>query len=462
MKLSSVIAAVSTPPGKGGVAVIRVSGDDALGVAERVFAPKSGKALAEIKPRTQVFGTISYAGAPVDDGLLCYFKAPASYTGEDVVEISCHGGALVTRTVLEAVFAAGARPAEAGEFTRRAFLNGKLTLTEAEAVGTLLDAKSRAQLSLCTEGARGLLARRLEELRRLLTDALSSMYARIDYPDEDLGEFDTDMLIERLSLAEDGMRKLLDSYATGRAVCEGIDTVIAGKPNVGKSSLYNLLLGEDAAIVTDVAGTTRDVLSAELSLGRVLLRLSDTAGVRTAASDEVERIGIERTKRRIAEAELVLAVFDASRPLSDEDRELIAALDGVRATRVAIVNKCDRERALDVAPIAEGFECVVEISVTEAPEEARLRLAKLMDALFTDEKIRIGYDAVIANARQNARLERAHEHLTTAISALRAGLWQDAAASDVERALGELAELDGRAVSEEVVADIFSKFCVGK
>ena len=277
----NVIAAISTPPGKGGVAVIRVSGDGAISIAERVFFPASGKSISAYPDRTQIYGYIKYNNESIDDGMLTVFKGPKSYTGEDTVEISCHGGMLITATVLEALFASGATPAEAGEFTQRAFINGKLSLSEAEAIGTLLEASTREQIRLASSDARAKLTHATEEIRSDITDVMSSIYARIDYPDEDLGEFTDEESARRLTAIRSNIKRLIDTYKTGHAINEGISTVICGKPNVGKSTLYNLLIGEDAAIVTDIAGTTRDVLEKTVSLGRVLIKLCDTAGVRS-------------------------------------------------------------------------------------------------------------------------------------------------------------------------------------
>ena len=251
------------------------------------------------------------------------------------MEISCHGGALITKYVLEALLVAGATPAEAGEFTRRAFLNGKLSLSEAEAIGTLLEAASREQIRLSASPARTRLAARIDDIRKDMTDVMSSIYARIDYPDEDLGEFTDEQTVERLKATRAALTRLIDTYRTGRAITEGVKTVICGKPNVGKSTIYNLLLGEEEAIVTDIAGTTRDVLHSNIPLGRVILKLYDTAGIRSGESiDTVESIGIERSREQIGEADLVLAVFDLSRPFDSYDRELINELQKTNAARV--------------------------------------------------------------------------------------------------------------------------------
>ena len=462
MNYDAVIAAVSTPPGMGGVAIIRVSGEGALDVAAKVFIPKNKKSVKETPPRTQVFGNVIYGGEEIDDGLLCYFKAPASYTGEDTVEISCHGGALITKTVLEALFAAGARPAMPGEFTRRALLNGKLSLTEAEAVANLLDAKTEAQIMLSKEGSRSHLSREISEIRETLTELLSSMWARIDYPDEDLGDFSDEELSDSLHALSKRTKTLLDSYKTGRAVNEGIKTTICGKPNAGKSSLYNAMLGEERAIVTDIPGTTRDVLSAEISLGKTLLLLSDTAGIRETSEDKIELIGIERSRAAINDSELIIALFDGSADFSDEDGDIISAIADTRVTKIAVINKCDKALKFPKEKLRSHFERIIEVSALEDPASARALLGKTIDELFTDEKITLGKSAVISNARQYAALLRAHEFIASAKNSLSLGLTQDLASSDVEKALGEIAELDGRRVNDEVLDKIFANFCVGK
>ncbi len=462
MNYDAVIAAVSTPPGKGGVAIIRVSGEGALELAAKVFIPKGKREISEIPPRTEIFGNVVYRGEEIDDGLLCYFKAPASYTGEDTVEISCHGGALITKTVLEALFAAGARPALPGEFTRRALLNGKISLTDAEAVANLLEAKTESQIMLSTESSRSHLSREIGEIRETLTATLSSAWARIDYPDEDLGDFSDEELSSRLSVIAEKMQILLESYKTGRAVNEGIKTTICGKPNTGKSSLYNLILGEDRAIVTDTPGTTRDVLTAVVSLGKTLLLLSDTAGIRETSDDKIELIGIERSRNAINTSELIIALFDGSSRFSNEDEEIISALESTSAAKIAVINKCDKPQRFPKEILSRGFERVIEISALENPAEARKALGDVIDELFTDEKITLGKSAVIANARQFAALSRAKSFVDKALETLSSGLTQDLASCDVEKALGEIAELDGKRVNDEVLNKIFENFCVGK
>lgn len=463
MSYGSVIAAVSTPAGKGGVALIRMSGEGSIDVLDSIFCPKNKKRFKDCPARMQIYGDIISNGEYIDDVMATLFRAPSSYTGEETVEISCHGGVLITKRVLEALFLAGASPAERGEFTERAFINGKLSLTEAEAIANLLDARTNEQTKLYSAAARSLLADRIDEIRGALTKLLSSIFARIDYPDEDLGDFTSDEILKRLDEIKSSLTALISTYPTGKAISEGINTVICGKTNVGKSTLYNAILGEEAAIVTDIEGTTRDVLSRSVAFGKLLLNLSDTAGVRSEAlADAVERIGIRRTKAMIDSAELVIAVFDGSRQADDEDFELIRALDEISAPRIAVINKADLKRIFDCSALADKFDAIVEISAKESAIDAITALKAAIERLFTNEKISADTHAIVSSARQNASLVKALEFVNAAIEAEQSGIYADAAASEIERALGAISEIDGRAVSEEVVSEIFSRFCVGK
>ena len=463
--LGKTIAAISTPPGKGGVAIIRISGDRALEIAERIFIPRSKKKITENAPRVQIFGDILLKGERIDDGMLTYFPAPHSYTGENVIEISCHGGILITGMVLESALTEGAELAEAGEFTRRALVNGKISLTDTEAIGLLLEAKSEAQIRLAKASSRAILNTVCEEIRSDLVSLLSSIYARIDYPDEDLGELSTSEITSGITKALKDMERLASTYRTGRAVTEGIDTVICGAPNAGKSTLYNLLVGEDAAIVTSIPGTTRDVLQKSVAVGDVMLNLFDTAGIRIDVGDEIERIGVERSGEKIRKAELVLALFDSTEPLCKSECDaLLDALKDSNGIKIAVLTKCgEGVKKTDEISLAElGFVHVLRINSIHRPDEARATVADAVGRLFKEEKLTIGTDAIISTARQSAALTKAMAYLDAAYGAYMAGMPEDAASSDIELALGAIGELDGRAVSEEVVADIFAKFCVGK
>ena len=454
-EFNTTIAAISTPPGKGGVALIRLSGAEAFTIAARVFRPH-GKRLPWEAPRTAIYGDFLAEGVCVDDGIATAFPAPHSYTGEDTVEFCCHGGVLITRTRLEALFVAGATPAAAGEFTRRAFLSGRLGLTEAEAIATLLDAKSEAQLRL--SASRGLLAERIDGFYTELLALTSAAEAVIDFPEEDLAEIPAEEFSSRLSALSDRIGRLASSYRTGRAVAEGIRTVIAGRPNVGKSSLYNLLVGEEAAIVSDIPGTTRDVLEKTVPLGDVLLRLFDTAGLRDS-DDPIERIGVTRARGALGEAELVLCVFDASLPLTEEDRALFDLPTREGAIPIAVLNKSDLPSRIEVSEIAQHYDRIIELSAKNDSSEA---LAALIGSIYTSGELTIGEDAIVSSARQYAALAKTREALHTALSALLGGLPADMYTADLEAALAALGEVDGRTVNEEIVDEIFHHFCVGK
>lgn len=452
---TTTVAAVSTPPGKGGVALIRLSGPDALSIAEKCFVPKTKKDLSS-SPRQAIYGDLYSEGVAVDDGLALYFPAPHSYTGEDTVEFTCHGGILLTRTVLEALFTAGAFPASAGEFTRRAFLNGRLSLTEAEAIGTLLEAKSRAQILLSS--SRGRLSSALTECYRSLLSLLATAEAHIDFPEEDLGDFTDEEMLSGIEAIDGRLRELIATYRTGRAISEGIKTVICGRPNVGKSTLYNLLLGEEAAIVSDIAGTTRDILEKSVPLGQVLLHLYDTAGLHKT-EDPIERIGVARARSAFQEADLLLGVFDSSEPLSREDFTLLEEIRASSTPSILIYNKADLTPAFSPEILSPYSPYVLPLS---AKGDTTKELKATVEALFTDEKITVGEDAVVFSARQYAALCQAEQAVKAAMDAMRMGLPVDMVSADLKSALSSLGETTGLAVNEDIVSEIFSHFCVGK
>ena len=453
------VTAVSTPPGKGGVAVIRVSGDDARAVAEKCFVPRDGKPISAHPPRRAIYGNIILDGEIVDDGLLLYFPAPNSYTGEDVIELSCHGGPLLTGMVLEATLKAGAIPAPAGEFTRRAFLSGKLSLSDAEAIGLAIDAVTPAQVRLSASDSREKLSDAVGELHDRLLALISSLYAGIDYPDEDLADLSPDEVKEGVRAILSDLSRLSATYRTGRAIREGIPAVLAGKPNVGKSAVFNRLLGRDAAIVTAIPGTTRDVLEYPLPVGRALLRLADTAGLRDTA-DPVETIGVERAKKTIGGAEVLLLVLDASRPLEKEDEDLLSLARDFRGLAVLLLNKSDLPAVWGKANLGKDAPPSFWVSAeTGAGFDA---LTEYLSGALTDGNLSLGEDAIVASARQAAALAGACDDLSACLDALERGVPIDAAASLAESALASLSEVDGRTVTGEIVDEIFSHFCVGK
>ena len=454
----NTVAAISTPPGKGGVAVIRISGDSAKEIADRCFLPRDGKTFSSHPPRHAVYGDIIFNGEKTDDGIAIMFSAPNSYTGEDVVEISCHGGVLITQTVLSAVFSAGAIPAGAGEFTRRAFINGRISLSDAEAIGTLLEAKSISQIRLASCDSRNKLKNSMSNIRADMLKLMSTLFAKIDYPDEDLSDLGEDEIVESLKMICEKLDSLIKTYKAGRAINEGINTVICGKPNAGKSTLYNRLTGEESAIVTEYAGTTRDVLHETVSVGGILLNLSDTAGIRDA-DDPVEKIGVERSRKCIENAELILAVYDGSKPMEQQDRELTDMLSSVAGTVVAVVNKTDLKKTNVSDILKERFENVVELSAREGDITP---LTEKISRMFFDGNIQVGADAIIANARQYSAVTRAREYILNSIKAFSSGYACDVASSDLELAIRAVSELDGHEASESIVAEIFSHFCVGK
>lgn len=458
------VAAISTPFGKGGIAVIRISGEDAITVAGRMFRPMSGRSLEAYPARTAVYGEILQEGRVIDTGLATVFRAPASFTGENVVEISCHGGILLSRTVLASAFLCGAEPAGPGEFSKRAFLSGKIGLTEAEGIMDLIDAESQAQIRLASGQARGHLRAEIDAVCAELKRLLSSVYAYVDYPDEDM----TDVTVEELRDAVDRLllktARLRESYHAGKAICQGIKTVLIGKPNTGKSSLLNLLLGEERAIVTDIPGTTRDTVEESASLGQVMLRLCDTAGIRQT-EDAVEKLGVARSVDKLKDAELIIGVFDASVPLTEEDHAVIAHLrDALDAGKEVLVlgNQCDKGQVLTQSDFPHEMQ-VIFASVRMDGAQTLETLRQTVETRYLSGALLDGEEtAVVTNARQYAAICGAADALRSAKNALDMGMTQDVAGMDLELALARLRESDGRETSCEIVDEIFARFCVGK
>lgn len=454
--MEKTIAAISTANGQGGIGVIRISGENALDVAERVFVSVNDKRITEMKGYTAAYGRIVDDGEVLDEAVALVFRAPHSYTGENVVELSCHGGLYVTKRVLRAVLKNGAVPAEAGEFTKRAFLNGKMGLTEAEAVMDIISARgaqsARAALS-CMEGR---LRMRIDRVRDTLVNTAAHLSAWADYPEEDIPEVDGDHLSSSLNECRNELNSLLNSYDAGKIMREGVDTVIAGRPNVGKSTIMNLLSGCERSIVTSIPGTTRDVIEETVILGEIPLRLSDTAGIRNT-NDPVERIGVEKARDRILKAGLVLAVFDSSQPLSDDDNELIDLLTDAPA--LAVINKTDLPQQLETDYIRSRIKHLVFISALEGI--GAYELEKQVSEIIGTSKLDAS-QGILATERQRAAADNALHSIDEAMQALTAGITLDAVTVIIEEAINNLLELTGERVTEAVVDKVFSHFCVGK
>ena len=454
--MEKTISAISTANGIGGIGVIRISGESAIETADRVFKAASGKKLCELKGYTAAYGKICDEGEEIDEAVALVFRAPHSYTGEDVVELSCHGGLYVTKRVLRVVLKNGASPAEAGEFTKRAFLNGKTGLTEAEAVMDIISARgaqsARAALS-CMEGK---LRKRIDTVRDRLVNTAAHLSAWADYPEEDIPEVSADTLIETLSECRKELSSLLEGYDKGKIMREGVDTVIAGRPNVGKSTIMNLLSGCERSIVTNIPGTTRDIIEETVMLGEIPLRLSDTAGIHYT-DDPVEKLGVERAKDRIKKAGLVLAVFDSSRPLSDDDKELIDLLTDAPA--LAVINKTDLPPLLDADYIRSKLRRCIFISALagDGADELEKQVSEIIGASELDAS-----QGILATERQRSCAEAALASINEASQTLLSGITLDAVTVIIEEAIDHLLELTGERVTEAVVDKVFSRFCVGK
>ena len=454
--MSKTIAAVSTGNAPGGIGVIRISGDNAIAVADSVFAPMDGSSLKDLAGYRAKYGNIVLDGEKADNAVALVFRAPKSYTGEDVAELSVHGGLLMVQKTLEAVLKAGASPAGPGEFTKRAFLNGKLDLTQAESVAELISAEGEQSLKTAFHALQGALSRSINGVLEILLDTSAQMAAWVDYPDEEIPELSEGELAQALDKCIAALGELLDGYENGQTVTKGVDTAIAGRPNVGKSSLMNMLTGTDKSIVTHIEGTTRDIVEDNVRLGGIVLHLRDTAGLRSS-DDFVESIGIEKAYRALDEAQLVLAVFDASQPLTDSDLDLAKRCRGRRA--IAVINKTDLTQALDETPLKEAFEKTVYISAKN--DEGKDTLAAAVKELLGVAE----FDSaapLLANARQKQHCSNAYDSLCEARDGLRAGVTYDAINVMIDSAAEELLSLTGKKATAEVVNNIFKNFCVGK
>ena len=452
------IVAIATPPGPGAIGVLRLSGPGAVRLAERCFRPLGHKGLRDRPPRTLVYGSLlDRDGVVIDQALCTVSYGPHSYTGEDTAEFQCHGAPQVLSLGLEALCALGARLAGPGEFTRRAFLNGKLDLAQAEAVGDLLEATSREGVRQAAGQLAGALSRRIGEIYSALVDVMAHFHAVLDYPDEDLDPFTREGLSAALAEQEGALDALLSTCRRGRQLARGIPCALVGQPNVGKSSLLNALAGFERAIVTDIPGTTRDTVEANVELGGLPLRLIDTAGLRDS-DDPVERMGVERSRAAMEQAELILVLWDSSARVTGEEVALLERAVELAPT-ILVWTKGDLPTApIPVLELPEGLQ-VVELSARTG--EGLDRLEEAVAALFPRES-GTPYGQILTNQRQEEATGRARAAVHRAREALEAGVTPDALLTDVEEALAALGELTGQSVREDITDRIFSRFCVGK
>lgn len=448
------VAAISTPAGEGGIGVIRISGSDAINIADKVFKSVSGKKLCEISGYTALFGTVFDGDEPIDEAVATVFIAPKSYTGENVCELSCHGGRFVTSAVLRAVLGAGAQMAAPGEFTKRAFLNGKLDLIKAESIMGLISAKSGEELRLQLAAKQGKTGQEIDRIEALLLELSADFAAYSDYPDEDLPELMPENFSRLLKGAREGLSSLLSTFDAGRVVREGVVTAIVGKPNVGKSTLMNMLSRERRSIVTDIAGTTRDVIENTVNFGGLTLILADTAGIRQT-DDTVEGVGVDLAKERIATSQLVLAVFDSSSPLDSDDKEIISLLDPHNT--VILLNKTDRGGCLTQKDF-EGFKTLYISAKQGAGEEELIAMIKSLTGADRLDPAA----AVLLSERQRDLAQKAYDAVLEAERLLASGFTIDAVGVCVDEALSLLYTFDGKRVTNEVADEVFRRFCVGK
>ena len=456
--LNDTIAAISTAIGEAGIAIVRMSGDDSINIIDKIFVSASGTKMAEAENRKFLYGHICDGDKKIDEVLVIKMKGPHSYTAEDIVEIHCHGGVVSVKRILNLILSKGARLAEKGEFTKRGFLNGRIDLTQAEAVIDLIKAKTDISFDLGLNQLGGALSEVLNKLKDELVSMQALIVANIDFPDEDIEDAAYNDLLDRSNKILDKMDKLLENSKNSRLLRDGINTVILGKPNVGKSSLLNGLLKYDRAIVTDIAGTTRDVIEDYINLDGVLLKISDTAGIRET-EDEVEKIGVNIAREKLKDADLVIAIFDISRDFDQDDKEILKLIENKK--HIIILNKDDLEQKISDDEIEKYFkDDYLRLSVME--NESVMKVEKLIIDLFFDGELQISSDTVLSNLRHINALREAKKELLEVNESLNKRVFLDLIEVDLENVIAHISEITGTITTEDILDRVFSDFCIGK
>ena len=459
MFIDDTIAAIATAPGEGGIGIIRISGEKSLQVAQSIFKSKSGKMIKDYNARTLIYGTVVDNEKVIDEVLVAYMKGPNSYTAEDVIEINCHGGFISVKKILELILSKGVRLAEAGEFTKRAFLNGRIDLSQAEAIIDVIKSKTDMAHEVAQSQLEGSLAKKIKDLRMNVTEVLAHLEVSIDFAEEDVEEITYQTLEEKALELRNEIKKLYDTAESGKILRDGLKTVIVGKPNVGKSSLLNSILGENRAIVTDIAGTTRDVIEEFVNIKGIPLKIVDTAGIRET-EDVVEKIGVEKSRESFSTADLVIMVLDSSRPLSQEDREILETLENKKT--IVLLNKMDLEPQIELEKIEEFVNSEDIIKISALKHQGIEELQDKIEAMVYHGSVKNSSNLMITNSRHKDALFKAYESINDAISAIEQRIPYDFIEVDFKNIWDYLGYINGDTVREDLLDTIFANFCIGK
>lgn len=459
MFIDDTIAAIATAPGEGGIGIVRISGEKSLEVAQSIFKSKSGKMIKDYNTRTLIYGKIVDGEKVIDEVLVAYMKGPNSYTAEDVIEINCHGGFISVKKILELILSKGVRIADAGEFTKRAFLNGRIDLSQAEAIIDVIKSKTDMAHEVAQNQLEGSLAKKIKDLRMNVTEVLAHLEVSIDFAEEDVEEITYQTLEEKAFELRNEIKKLYDTAESGKILRDGLKTVIVGKPNVGKSSLLNSILGENRAIVTDIAGTTRDVIEEFVNIKGIPLKIVDTAGIRET-EDVVEKIGVEKSRESFSTADLVIMVLDASRKLSEEDMEILESIKNKKT--IVLLNKVDLEAQIELEKIKEFVSSDDIIEISALKNQGIEELQDKIESMVYHGSVKNSSNLMITNSRHKDALFKAYESINDAISAIEQRMPYDFIEVDFKNIWDYLGYINGDTVREDLLDTIFANFCIGK